>query len=26
MFLINSFIYYRKRCQQDNSYGEHHQQ
>jgi len=25
MFLINSFIYYRKR-QQDDSYGEHHQQ
>jgi len=26
MFLINFFIYYRKRCQQDDSYGEHHQQ
>jgi len=26
MFLINFFIHYRKRCQQDDSCGEYHQQ
>jgi len=25
MFLINFFIHYRKRCQQDDSCGEHQQ-